>query len=287
MWQAREVSYSELDALRQCRLKHYLAWRERWRPEEEALALRIGRLWHEVLAAHYRALKAGMKPPGIAQGIGPGLLWDEQSGASSEEQDLVAWMYSGHVEHYGIDEDWEVLDVEFRVDDWLPTERGTRSSFRLKGTIDLLVRVRSVGGLFVVDHKSCRDLPKEKEIDLDDQLAIYIYLLRRRGLDIRGAIYSAARKQKLVRPMQMDERFRRTLSVRQDAELEECAREAYVLFRDAYRPTLNGKLPPRSPNPDTCRWRCPFTEPCLMSRKGADVHKLLPDFGFEQDWERH
>jgi hypothetical protein len=48
-----EVSWSELDALRQCQYKHQLAWLERWRPTRESPALLRGRIMHQVLSCHY------------------------------------------------------------------------------------------------------------------------------------------------------------------------------------------------------------------------------------------
>src|SRR4029450_6498058 len=115
--------------------------------------------------------------------------------------------------HYQLDEGWKVRGIEVPFSIWLPTERGTRSTYRLKGRIDLLVQAEQLGtGLWIVDHKTCKDLPTEKDLDLDDQMGLYTYLLRRRGLDIRGVIYNALRTQRLVRPMAMGERFSRTIT---------------------------------------------------------------------------
>jgi len=295
MAKTKVVSYSELDALRQCRLKHQLAYKERWVGPTTSAALERGSLFHEVMELHYRRLKEGIKPAGIVQEVQTsGLLSDPHTGGSSEMQDLVAWMYTGYVEHYGGDEDWEIIDVEFKVEEWLPTPWGTRSSFRLKGRIDVLVRDNSAGGgLWVVDHKTCKRLPRGKDLDLDDQMGIYTYLLRRGGLDIRGTIYNSVRTEKLVRPMSAGERFQRALTVRGDRELETMATEAYETFLDAYRPRVHGGSTgtvhdaPRSPDPDRCGWRCSYTEACLLGRKGADLRDLLAETGYEIDLERH
>ena len=272
------VSYSELDTYRQCRYKHELAYRQRWQPDETAAALSRGKLFHEVLERHYQ---------GLPQDEIRGLLSDPQSGAQTEEQELVEWIYDGYRTLYGADPDWEIQAVELAVEEWLPTPKGNRSSFRMKGKVDLLVRDNSAGGgLWVVDHKTCRNLPKsDKDIDLDDQMAIYIKLLRMRGLDVRGAIMNFCRTQKLVRAMTDDERFKRMHTARTDVELDVIIGEVYDTFREAYRP--RDGMPPRSPNTDTCRWRCPFTEPCLSARKGGDIQILLGETGFHQDFTRH
>lgn len=264
-----------------------MGYRERWRSEETAPALSRGKLFHEVLELHYRKLKEGLTPVGVAQEMQTsGLLFDAETGDSTEEQDLVAWIYEGYVEHYDGDSDWEILEVEMALEDWLPTETGTRSTFRMKGKVDLLIKDNSAGGgLWVVDHKTCKDMPKAKDVDFDDQTAVYTYLLRKRGYDIRGAIFNFCRTAKLKRAMEMKERFARPLTVRVPEELETMALEVLDTFRDAYKPRK--RLPPRSPNTDTCNWRCPFKEPCLMARKGRDHKELLEDFGFVQDWTRH
>jgi hypothetical protein len=232
-----------------------------------------------------------MLPAGIVQEIQSSpLLSDPETGESTEEQDLVAWVYDGYVRKYAeLDSSlWTIEAVEHRIEEWLPTERGTRSTFKLKGTVDLIVRDRQLmDGLWVVDHKTCRDLPRGKDLDFDDQAAVYTYLLRRRGLDIRGVIFNHCRTQKLVRPMTDDERFRRSITVRTDAELETMALEVLNTFREAYRPRLDNGLPPRSPDPDRCGWKCPYTEPCLGGRKGIEIERLLEDHGFEIDEKRH
>lgn len=267
------VSYSELDAIRQCRLKAHLSYQERWRPETVSAALSRGKLFHAVLEAHYSAKGVTLGGSGGEQTVGP---WDVLAAAEDEEEaELVHWMYDGYIERYEDDSHWEILAVEHRVEDWLRAPNGRRSAFKLKGFVDLLVKDHSAGGgLWVVDHKSARELPKQKALDFDDQFGLYIWLLRKQGLDVRGCIYNACRTNKLKRDMTLDERFRREYTVRTDTELETMAAEALVTFQDAYRGTKTDTLPPRSPNPDTCGWRCSFTEACLMSRKGRDIREL-------------
>lgn len=278
MAKTKVVSYSELDTYRQCRLKHQLAYVERWQPDDVAPALSRGKLFHKVMERHYNN-----RPDAEIRG----LLNDTQAGTQTDEQGLVEWIYDGYRDLYGTDPQWEIQGVELAVEEWLPTPKGTRSSFRMKGKVDLLVRDNSTGGgLWVVDHKTCRNLPKsDKDIDLDDQMAIYVKLLRMGGLDVRGAIMNFCRTQKLVRPMDPEERFKRMYTARTDVELDNIIREVYDTFREAYRPREGD--PPRSPNPDTCRWRCPFTEACLAGRKGGDTRGILSETGYHQDFTRH
>ena len=286
MAKTRTVSFSELDNVRQCRFKHQLGYVERWKDPSPSAALQKGSLMHLVLELHYRRLKEGMKLAGIAQEVAASGLLCNDLGESDDIQDLVAWIYDGYVRLYGADSQWEIVDVEFPVGGWLYTPNGTRSSFWFKGKVDLLVRDMSMGGgLWVVDHKSGRNLPKEKDLDFEDQMPLYIRSLRRKGLDVRGAIYNACRTQKLVRAMTDDERFDRIPMARTDKELEVIELEVYKTMLDAYRPREGDA--PRSPDSDRCGWRCGFTEACLAGRKGGDTRQFLRDTGFVQDFTRH
>ena len=280
------VSFSELDAVRQCKFKHHLSYRERWRPETDALALSRGKVFHSVLENHYLKIKAAQQTD--ADTYPDPFAVIEQSDLEDDQLDLLKWMYEGYLERYGLDPEWEILAVEQKIEERL----APRSSFVLKGFVDLVVRDHSAGGgVFLIDHKTCRNLPKQRELDFDDQMGIYTWLLKKQWINVRGAQYSACRSNKLKRPMSLDERFQRSLTTRTDTELEVMAQEALTTFRSAYgvgqRGKAEGALPPRSPNPDTCGWRCPFVEPCLMSRKGRNIHELLPEMGFTQQHKRH
>ena len=289
------VSYSELDTARQCPLKHQLAYRERWQPPEESAPLRRGKLMHAVLEAHYNLIKSGLtgdaweKAAALRSAVDPLLYSDDGTASQTEDQELVEWMYAGYVENYGLDPEWEILEVEKRFEAWLPDDRlkSGRSTFRLKGTLDLLIRDHSAGGgIWIVDHKTGGQLPKQKDLDFDDQMGLYTYLLRSAGVNVRGIIWNAIRSKKLVREMTMPERYDRLLTVRGDAELKRVAEEALADFREAYRRKGQAQ---RHPDNERCGWRCPFTEPCLASRgrpEGA-IQPMLEEYGFVVDLERH
>jgi hypothetical protein len=287
------VSFSELSAYRHCALKHQLGYIERWRTEETSEALSRGKLFHSVMENHYRAIQAKQQGWDEAiEGYGRALrelLYDSHTGQQTEEQALVEWMYRGHSDHWSDDaRRWRILGVEHKLEDWLPTRKGTRSYIRMKGTIDLIVRDHEMGGMWIVDHKTCANLPKGRETDLDDQFAIYQWLLTQQGHDIRGIIYNAVRTKKLkTRDMEPDERFKRIPTIRTVEEIREVAIEAYEHMRKAWSEGTDQKPVPRSPDGDLCRWKCNVTEACLMGRKGGDMRKYLSDIGFVQDFERH
>jgi hypothetical protein len=208
------------------------------------------------------------------------LLHDQ--GKQSEQQELVEWMYNGYVEHYGSDPQWQILGVELAQVVPLLNERGNRTRFRLKMKIDLVVKDRTFGGVWSIDHKSAKDLDREKTVDLDDQFGLYTWGLRQMGRPVRGSMYSGARTQRNKGPMALDTRFSRIRMHRTDIELTNLALDAYRVARAAYSGP-NQDQPYSSPNPQTCGWKCDFTDVHLAARKGIPIQPLLRDFGFTRD----
>lgn len=282
------VSYSELDAFRQCPHKHELAYKQRWAPDRVGPALNTGRIWHEVMAIHYGCLMSGTTDHERLAFVADHLMTIEES--DPETAALVAWMYDGYVECYGDDPDWEIVGVEDQRLIRLPTVAGRPSRFWLRMRVDMLVRERNIKSpkLWVVDHKSGRNLPNDRELDIDDQFGLYTWGLRQLGTPVFGSVYSAARTQRnKVEPQTIPDRFARIRLYRADPELDEIAREAYVTARTAYAYGTGRNPAPRAPDTDRCRWRCPFTEPCLMGRKAGSFAetRFLQDGGFTQQTE--
>lgn len=291
------VSHSEIDSMRQCLHKHELGYKERWQAPTTSRPLSRGILWHQVLETHYRIIWEMQKgnlllsalPEVLKRQVVGKLLYNDDL-SQTEDQELIEWMYTGHVEQYGFDEDWRIMAVEFAPEVYLPTDRGGRSRFKLKLKIDLVVRDRTTGDkLWIVDHKSGKDLPKKKELDIGDQFGLYTWAMRQIGHRVFGSVHSAARTQRNKdqekHPQTLDSRFHRTLLSKTEIELNTIAIEAYRTARAAYR-WKPGEAP-RSPDEDRCRWRCDYTEVCLMGRKGMNEHEMLESSGYVQDFTRH
>lgn len=264
------------------RLKHQLAYLEGWEPPTISAALTKGKLWHNVLESHYNRLvelrqQEGWKdkheipggllhpnqieehPTGhlLLQAVDPWLYGGPRGNQQGEYQELVEWMWRGHVAYYGSDPDWNIKAVEYEASVRLKTPRGGWSSFVVRMKADLVIKLD--GRLWLVDHKSGRDLPRDKDLDMADQFGLYTWLLRQVGKPIFGSLHNAARTQKnkdsSITAQPLDKRFARTRLHRTDTELEEIAAETYELMREAYAPRQR-EYAPRSPNEQTCVWRC-------------------------------
>ncbi|HEU5046102.1 MAG TPA: PD-(D/E)XK nuclease family protein [Nocardioidaceae bacterium] len=309
MAQTITVSYSELDAFRQCGLKHALNYLQLWsRPPGEGTPLSRGSAWHEILQTHYltiRRHRTGQDKQGNPKWIEhPNTalrtrmltecvetvtrlhLVDQHTGEQTEQQELLAWMYQGYLDQYGIDEPWQILGVERAGSVWLLTERGGRSRFRLKYKIDLVIRDLQTNQLKVVDHKSAANFSRPAEIDIDDQFGLYNWAYwREHGQRPIAVIRSDARTQRNKGPMKLEDRFRRVQTFRSDAELENIALDAYRTAKAAYSPSRDVYS---SPAPDRCTWRCDYLEAHLAARKGiAPMDTVLADFGFERRAVKH
>jgi len=322
----RVVSFSEADTAKQCPLKHQLSYVERWTSDPEVDSpLAKGTAWHLAHEWHYRTIKQHQdRADELGEQVDERAVETDCRATvarvidtriapqSSELADLIDWMYQGHIHHYGIDPQWRVLAVEHAAQCRLPTSTGRPSGFVLKMKIDLIVAEgRGVRPpIWIVDAKSCRNLPKGKDHDFDDQFGLYTWGMRRLGKSVFGQIHSAARTERLVKEAKawraenvppepyvpgevqpMDQRFKRSRMYRTDVELDTLAVEMWQVMRTRYdqqrAATRAGIDSPRHTNPDTCSWRCPYTEPCLAGRKGVDMRQYLRDKGFQQDFTRN
>lgn len=315
------VSWSELDSFRQCPMKHRLAYLERWTQDvADNTPLGKGSLWHRVLEVHYNTIKAHQIPD---MNDGLGVQWDciadelkqhciDEVGKllavmeTDEERDpntmiMLHWMYAGHLEMWGLDEQWDIVAVENTAIVPLYEEDGSESWVRLKVKLDLLVR-DTKGRMWIVDHKSCGTLPGEKDFDWADQFGLYVYALGKVGVRITGSIHSAARTKMnqgdIIKPgepgykstmkaQELDQRFARRPIGYTPQQLEGIAGDALADMKLAHGEANHKR---RNPDEERCKWRCGYSEACMLGRRtGSDgqMVEMLQRTGFVQDFARH
>lgn len=286
-------SWSEVDAARQCPHKWKLAFVERWSRDGGSEALKRGSSFHLVMEQHslaqqrFQQSRRPDKDKLLAEIVEARelILRPLEDGTEDERArgELVRWMHEGYLAHHGAVPEWEILHVEKAFEHWLPTPRGGRSNIRLRGRADLVVRWK--GRVWLVDHKTCKDLPRDKDLAFADQFGVYVWLLRRSGTPVFGVLHDAVRTLKLkTKVAPLEERFKRTPSYRTDAELDTIAVEAYETLAGAHSPRNRGE---RNPDEDRCGWRCDFTESCLHGRKTSPEQErdYMLSAGYQQRTE--
>lgn len=314
------VSWSEIDAARQCPHKHRLAYVDRWRSGTTSPALSRGIVFHEVMEAHYRFVRSWQLQPedkkltddqiqryimeyGLdewAKSHPAGrdhmkTIWPllhEAGGSQTPDQELIWWMLAGYLIMYGFDQHWEIVAVEHSAEYVLPELDGSPSRYRIKTKIDLIVyqKFRGIKKLILIDHKSGKDLPSRKELEFDDQFGLYNWLLKQVGKKPFQSVYNAVRTQRnkddSFEKQPLDTRMSRTPISREDGEMKVIADEALETVKLMYEYYAD-RPAPRTPNTETCKWKCDMKEPCLASRKGIDERQFLMTAGFVQDFTRH
>jgi len=299
------VSYSELDTFRQCPLKHHLAYGMRYtKPSKEGSALDKGSRYHVIMEEHYRLIKTyqdehnGKNPKegtaefqdlmDLCKATVFALLWDPRKGAFFDDvAELIWWMYEGHIGNYGLMDNWRIVAIEHQIVTPLRDPRGRRSRYHLKAKLDLIVRARDNGGLWVVDHKSGGNLPTQMELDIDDQFGLYTWAMREVGKKVLGSLHAANRTQRNKSPMSYDQRMSITYLNRDDIEVTNLALDAYYVARAAYPPARMERSQYSSPDPRSCGWKCDFKEPHLLMRRGRKPAEVMREYGFKIDRTRH
>lgn len=307
----RVISYSEINTYRNCPLDHHMTYVERWsKPAEDGSPLFTGTLYHNVLEAHYTVLKEWQEANPTKRKYPADMLeqcekaayklLDVNSDKQSSTQALVQWMYDGYVEMYGLDEDWIILAVEYQLAEPLPDPRtGEPSPYVIKAKLDLIVMHRKTRKIWVIDHKSGKNLPQYDDLDLNDQFGLYTWLLRKSGLQVLGSIHGGARTQRnqadfpeyvgKSKPQMIEDRYRRTTLNRTDAELDAIARDAWAVAVNMYPEDSGFQSLPlySSPMPNMFGYNKEFKEAYLMARKGAPLQETLTTMGWVQNFERH
>ena len=307
------ISYSEMDTFRQCPLKHQLSYKERWKkPWKIGTPLSRGSLWHHLMEAHYTVIMKHYPngknriPKNQIQAVLDEAweavreyLYDSKTGAQDEDQVIATWMYHGYVEMYGVDNDWQIIAIEYPFEVQLDDLDGNPAPFALKGKIDILAMDRKLGGFWIWDHKSGADLPTQMSLEIDDQFGGYTWAMHKLGYKMRGSMHSAARTKMNkgdqpgailngnVKKQTLDQRFSRTPLNRTEQEQLNLARDFYAAAVNAYPPE-DKRLPIySSPDPRQCAWKCDFKEIHLLARAGRDIHEVMKEYRFVQDFTRH
>lgn len=198
---------SERGTFKRCRFKWYLEFVELRKPIRDVPPLRFGTLIHMALAKYYK--------PGLKRGPHPAKTFEKLYLADVKEAehfgfrvgddqewinagDLGVSMLENYVDHYGSDDEWEVIVTEQPFELPIKHER----PFHYVGVVDIVMRHRPTKKLYIWDHKSAASI-STRYLLLDEQGSAYwtfgVEWLYRKGFlkknqKLAGIVFNFLRK---------------------------------------------------------------------------------------------
>jgi Zierdtviridae exonuclease len=318
----RLIRTSERSTYRKCRWAWDLSYNHRLRQRRPSPVLRFGTLVHEALAEYYiPGKKRGPHPAknfirayerNIAEmGEFRIKMTDEEDTKWEDAKEMGVEMLQDYVELYEGDQDWEVIASECPFEAPVYHPRTGVLLFYYAGIVDLIMRQRSTGRIFVWDHKTTdsigrwlktlgmneqasaywthavpwmRDQGIINSKVFDDMSGLYFNFLRRARRDTRpqNALGQYLNQDGSVSKKQPADRFHREPTYRSEGDR---ARQLQRSLDDYQEITMvqNGELPVvKSPGPFTCGM-CGWLDVCELHETGADWQTLLA--GITEEWD--
>lgn len=173
-------------SMRRCPNQFRYKYIERLKPKVQGRPLREGTWMHKLLETHYKGgdWKTAHK---ILTAKFDKMFEEERVDMPTLPDDCYRLMQS-YLWHYKND-DWEVLEVEFVVECELP------NGLIYRGRIDMLVREKHTGFIYIVDHKFNARMPDPVQNILDAASGLYIWAARRMGIEVQGFIWNRVRRK--------------------------------------------------------------------------------------------
>lgn len=171
----------------------------------------------------------------------------------------AAWIMSRYAEHYGpMLPEWEHVATEVPFD--LPFNAVKGAS--VKGFIDLILRNRKTGALWVREIKTMGKWDRCNLVPFDPQLWLYLHGARKTGYPVIGAqfdaIYTYQYRGKVARPA--SDSFRQIDIADDGPQLRRILAE-YEVAASRARLLVDGVLRPTKALSDACTY-CQFYEGC-------------------------
>lgn len=98
---------------------------------------------------------------------------------------------------------WEILLVETPITvtyQYFDTDGVTVIEQDIELNVDLLIKIKSTGALYAVDHKFYASMPNQDELHMRDQFTGYVTSIRHSGQNIAGVMVNVLRKGVVKNP---------------------------------------------------------------------------------------
>lgn len=197
------ISVTRMRAFNLCRRLHHYQYTLGYRPLTDRESAEFGTILHAGLEAWWLAWAGGRELlaleealAAIARAAQTASFYDEATAAKAEL--LMLGYHARWAPSMG---DWEVIAVERKFEAPMPTPAGAKRVRGLKvvGKLDVLVRKRSDGTVWIVEHKtSTADLTPGstywQRLRMDTQVSVYFEGARALGLEPVGCLYDVIAK---------------------------------------------------------------------------------------------
>lgn len=179
---ARISTHSMLKTFRRCPKQAEFKYIHRLKPKRLGSPLKRGVWVHALLEAHHKGEDWRAVHAQYSHEFSK--LFDEEKDFYGDMPNEIYQIMLSYMWHYKNDP-WEWIDAEFTLEAELPD--GTI----YRGKVDALIRNQF--GLWLVDNKTHKTLPKLNFRLLDAQSALYLWAARENGLQVRGFIWNYLR----------------------------------------------------------------------------------------------
>lgn len=174
------VTHSMIKSFRRCPRQTLYKQVERLKPRSVSKPLKRGTWIHALLECYYTGGDWLVEHKKWTARFNK-LFVEEQDALGDLPREIKQLMQS-YFWHYRDDEDWITHEIEFTIETELPNGQLYR------GKVDALVE--NDYGLYIVDHKSHKQLPDLTNRLLDPQSVLYVWAARREGIPVKGFIWN-------------------------------------------------------------------------------------------------
>lgn len=274
----RRISNSEVQTWNTCQNQYRYAFDMAIAPKRYGPALGKGILFHDAIAKYYLCIANGGS---INQALVEAqkivtmeLIKNDEYGADVCAE--VNRLLIGYSAYYGIDPQWEIIEVEQSYD--MPMN----DQYTMPMRLDLLVRDRATHEILLVDHKTCYNFFTDRKIALYGQIPKYTGALRINGRNVNGVLLNMIRTRTIKAPTP-DQLWKRQKVLPSSAKIRNVLKEHILSCEDitAYRakPDIIRPQAARKILNDVVCGMCPFADLCMSELDGGDItYALKADF---------
>lgn len=282
------ISHSNAESHSRCEWAHHYGYGYNITPKETADHIQIGKLFHEMAAGYYDALKQGFKYPDAVQA--GQIIWQQAlltKKYNLEVCNLVIELYNKYVAYFDFNE-WEILWVEEYI------EYQVSDNVILNGEIDLVIRDKrrsspTRGKLGIVDHKTCYNFMTQKELGTHSQIPKYIFAVNMMKIFDEPITFGLINQVRWREVKDVNKLFSRlTLEpseIKQAAFINEYLKQCREVVKknELPDPYFWKDLSKRTTIKDICKY-CDFNQLCVEELEGGTGKRTMQAYYKKKDY---